>query len=740
MGDPPAGVREEVGEARSGGGGPDSVADGGAVGDAAAAGRGDPLAEALVVLCRLLKRPLSREALTAGLPLEGGRLTPALAVRALNRAGFAARLVQRPLARLEGPLLPCVLLLSGRQAVVLLGRDADGRLRVALSEVDGGVAEWEPRELEARYLGHALLAKPRLAQEAGDAVAAAPAGHWFWSVLWREWPLYGEVMAAALLINLFTLAGPLFIMNVYDRVVPNEAMATLWVLAVGALLAFGFDFVLRLLRGHVLDAAGRIADIRLASRIFAHVLGLEMRSRPASAGAFANHVREFESIREFFASATITTLIDLPFVLLFILVIWMVGGAVAAVPAVAVPLVLAAGLVLQIPLNRVIRRTFQEASRKHGVLVEAVSGLETIKSLGAEGHMQRAFEEAVAATAESANRARLYSSLTVHLAVLAANLVTVGVVVLGVYRIAAGEMTVGALVAATILAGRAMAPLGQVAGVLARFHQAKAAYETLNRIMRLATERPAGRRHLPRARLRGAVTFRSVTFRYPGQELPALREASFHIEPGERVALVGRVGSGKTTVAKLILGLYAPEQGAVLVDGVDVRQIDPAELRRQIGYVPQDVVLFRGTLRENILIAAEDADEHAFLRAATLAGVEDFAARHPQGYELRIGERGEALSGGQRQAVAIARALLRDPPLLLLDEPTSAMDSGAEERLKARLSPALAGRTLLLVTHRGSLLSLVERLIVLDAGRVVADGPRDEVIRALNEGRIRGAA
>jgi ATP-binding cassette, subfamily C, bacterial LapB len=542
------------------------------------------------------------------------------------------------------------------------------------------------------------------------------------------------------LINAFALASPLFIMNVYDRVVPNRAIETLWVLAFGALTVFLFDFLLRNLRGYFVDSAGKIADIKLAARIFEQVLGIRMAARPASAGAFANNLREFESLRDFFTSASLVTLVDLPFVMFFIAIVWLIGGPIAIVPTVAVPLVIAVGLILQMPLNRVVRRSFGEAAQKHGILVESISGLETIKSIGAEGRMQRDWEQYVGATARSATRARFLSALGVNFAAFAQNLVTVWVVIFGVYRIADGLMTVGALVACTIITGRAMAPLAQVAGLLTHYHQARAAYEALNQVMSLPSERPAQVRFVHRPELRGRVEFKNLTFSYPGQKFPALDDVSFAIGAGERVGLIGRIGSGKTTIEKLVLGLYEPERGAVLLDGTDLRQIDPADLRRNIGCVPQDVFLFHGTVRDNITLGAPFADDQAVLQAAQIAGVEDFLARHPLGFDLNVGERGESLSGGQRQAVAVARALLLDPPILLFDEPTSAMDNGAEVRLKQRLEAVLAGRTLILVTHRASVLSLVERLIVLDAGRIVADGPRDEVLKALAAGRIRAKA
>lgn len=527
-------------------------------------------------------------------------------------------------------------------------------------------------------------------------------------------------------------------MNVYDRVVPNNAIETLWVLSLGIFIVLIFDFLLKMLRGYFVDAAGKVADIKLASRIFEHVMNMRMASRPRSAGAFASNLREFETLRDFFTSATLASLVDLPFLALFVAIIWMIGGVVAVVPLLGIPLVIGAGLLVQIPLDRAVRRTFKEASQKHGVLVEAINGLETIKAVGAEGRMQRAWENFVMATAESANQSRLLSALTVHFAGLVSNLVYVGVIIVGVYEIAAGRLTMGGLIACSILAGRAMAPLGQVAAVLTRYHQAKTALDTLNGIMRLPSERPVERVFVHRPLLKGAIEFKNVTFTYPGQKLAALNDISFRVAPGERVGLIGRVGSGKSTVEKLILGLYEPDTGSVLIDGTDIRQIDPADLRRNIGCVPQDVVLFQGSIRENITLGAPFVDDAAVLRAARIAGVEDFVSRHPLGYDLNVGERGEALSGGQRQSIAIARALLLDPPILVFDEPTSAMDNGAESRFMQRIARELPGKTLLLVTHRASLLALVERLIVMDNGRIVADGPKDKVLKALASGQIRG--
>jgi ATP-binding cassette, subfamily C, bacterial LapB len=699
----------------------------------------DPLLRALETLTQLHGRPTSAQALAAGLPLPEGRMVPPLAPRALERAGLSARLVRKPIKQIDDLSLPCILFLKDRQCVVLTGREGD-QLQVVVPETGRGVATVARAEIERRYDGHALFARPEIGYEQRDRpIALERKGHWFWSTLFRQWPTYTEVLIAAIMINAFALASPLFVMNVYDRVVPNNAIHTLWVLAIGAFTVFAFDFILKTLRGYFIDTAGRIADIRLASRIFEHVLGIKMAARPASAGAFAQHLREFESLRDFFTSATVTTLVDLPFVFFFIAIVWFLGGPVALVPLLAVPVVIVIGLLMQIPLNRIVRRTFKEAAAKHGVLVEAISGLETIKSVGGESKLQAGWERFVGATAESANHSRFLSAITVNFAAFATQLVTIGVVVVGVYQISEGLMTVGALVACTIIAGRAMAPLGQVAGLLTRYHQAKMAYDTLNRVMAMPLERGEDVRFLSRPMVEGGIELKNVTLTYPGQKLPALSEVSFRIEPGERVGLIGRIGSGKTTIEKLVLGLYEPEKGAVLIDGTDLRQLDPADLRRNIGCVPQDVFLLQGSVRENITIGATFADDAAVLRAAEISGVDDFVNRHPMGYDMPVGERGELLSGGQRQAIAIARALLLDPPIIVLDEPTSAMDNGAENRFRTRLTEELGRRTLLLVTHRASLLALVDRLIVMDGGRVVADGPRDAILKALSAGQIKGA-
>ncbi len=655
---------------------------------------------------------------------------PELFPRAAARAGLSARLVRRALDDIPDLVLPVVLLLDKREACVLLRHQDNGTLLIALPET-GGEQQIAAEALASRYSGHAIFARPAHRIDASADADPAQPRQWFWGAVRQSWPLYGEVLIASLLTSLFALAMPLFTMNVYDRVVPNHAMETLWALAIGVGLVIGFDLLMRTLRGYFVDVAGRRIDVTVSASVFERVLGIQMKARPASVGSLSSQLHEFESVREFLTSATITTLIDLPFAMVFIAAMFWVGGPLAWVPLLTVPAVIAVSLALQAPLSRAVRASSACAAQRQAALVEALVGLETIKTLGAEGAAQRNWEQVIGQMAKLGLKSRLLSACVINVSLFAQQAASLTVVVLGVYLIAEDRLTTGGLIACTILAGRALAPLSQMAALTTRYHQARTALAGLERMMQWPVERPSGKHFVHRPRLRGEIEFRQVCFQYPGRAGAALDGVSFRIASGERVGLIGRIGSGKTTIEKLILGLYTPDSGSVLIDGAEVRQLDPSALRRDIGHVPQDVVLFSGTVRDNIVMAAPHADDEAVLRAARLGGVSDFIDRLPDGFDLRLGERGEGLSGGQRQAIAIARAELMQPPLLLLDEPSSAMDNRTEELFKARLAAELGERTLVLVTHRGSLLSLVDRLIVMDQGRIIADGPKAEVLNAL---------
>ena len=699
----------------------------------------DVLLESLVLLSRAVGAPASRDQLADGLPLSDGRLTPELIPRAASRAGLSARVVRTPLARIPEAWLPCALLLRDGRACVLVRRNG-GSAEVLLPESGGGVAELGAADLAALYAGEAIFARPAPeAADAGEARIPESRG-WLWRGLARAWPGWGQVLVASVLINAFALALPLFSMNVYDRVVPAQALETLWALAIGLAVVFAFDFLLRLLRAWFVDGAAREFDADVSARLFERVLGMRLEHRPPAAGALASQLREFEGLRDALASVTLLALVDLPFAALFLLAVAWLGGWLVLVPLGGLAVVLGVGLAAEWPLLRAVRRAQAELARRQALAVEAINGLEAVKALGASGQLQLRWEAAVEAGAAASMRARVLSGLGVSTALLCTGAATAGVIVLGVHEIVAGRLTVGALVACSILTGRALAPAAQLAAAATRLGHGLAAARAVGALLATPAERPAGASWLERPDLAPSLELAEVSFAYPGQPAPVLDGLSLAIAAGERVAIIGRNGSGKSTIARLLLTFYAPQRGRVLLGGADVRQLDPAWLRRRIGYVPQDVVLFAGSVRDNVAFGAPQVDEAAVLEAAEAAGLDELFRRAPAGLGQPVGERGQLLSGGQRQAVGLARALLLRPPILVLDEPTSAMDATAEAAFKARLGALAPGRTLVLITHRFPLLELVSRVVVIDGGRVVADGPREQILQALAQGRVRGTA
>ena len=694
----------------------------------------DSLLECLAILTRLHGRPISPDALAGGLPLENHRLTPTLFVRAAELQGYSARVLKRKIQRISNLVLPAVLLLTDGRACVLTHILDDASVEIIFPETGVGTKAVPLNEITSLYSGYCIFIQPKPRAD-GRTVedAPVPSRSWFWGTLWRFKSYYVETIVAALMINVLTIATSLFVMNVYDRVVPNNAEATLWVLATGTAIAVGFEFCSRMLRGYVLDVAGKKIDLLLGSALFRQALGMRLESRPASSGGFASILREFESLRDFFTSATLTTMTDLPFVFLFAWVIGLIGGPIALVPMLAIPILLTVGLIAQVPLAGIMQRHLNEQSARHGILIESVEGVETLKALSAEGEMQRRWEASTTLTAASATRSRLISALVVNFSILTQQAVTVLMVIWGVYRIGEGSLTTGGLVACTILSGRALAPLGSLAGLMVRYQHARSALLALNRIMKLPTEHPENRSFLHRPVLAGQIEFNKVGFNYPNSSVPALQDVSFRVRTGEHVAVLGRVGSGKSTTLRLALGLYQARSGSVLIDGADVQQIDPSDLRHNVGYALQDARLFYGTLRENLMLGAPLADDEAVIAAARIAGLDRMVASHPLGFDMRIGEHGEGLSGGQKQSVALARTLLTAPPIFLLDEPTSSMDHNTEQTFITQFKTFIKGRTLLLATHKPAMLELVERLIVLDGGKIVADGPRDIVLQALGK-------
>ncbi|MCB1555827.1 MAG: type I secretion system permease/ATPase [Alphaproteobacteria bacterium] len=696
----------------------------------------DPLLDCLVFLTAHYGRAQSAEAIRAGLAYDERGMGPDLFCHAASRLGLKTHVARRDLDKISSAALPAVLILDADQACVLMAVDVDGPAKVFLPETGTEkIVEWA--DLKKAYAGYAIYIHPRAAFTDPQAPHRDDAArHWFWGVFWDNKGLYGRVLLAAILVNLFALVSPIYVMNVYNRVIPNNAIETGWVLAIGALTAFVFDFIMRTLRGYFIDLAGRKIDVTASRRIYDQLLDMKLAGRPASSGAFANMLRDFDSVRDFMTSATLTGLVDLPFTLLFLFVIYMLGGPIALMLGSLIVFVIGAGMALQYPLKILVRRSLHAAEAKHGLLVLTIGGLETVKVIGADGRLRARYGAHVGDAAAQAQKSRFVSGLGVNIATLLQQSATIIVVLMGSYLVRDSDLTMGALIACVLLGGRAIAPIGQIANLVARYHGARSSLKTLDAIMALPVERPAGKRFLHRPDLKGKVIFENVSFVYPGTDRKILDGVSFTIQPGEKVGLVGRVGSGKSTIARLALGLFDPAAGTILADDTDYRQIDPADLRRNIAYIAQDVVLFRGTIRDNITVANPHAGEQDILTAAQAAGVHDFVSRHPMGYDAPVGERGEGLSGGQRQAVALARAMLHEPRLFICDEPTNAMDTQAEEAFTRHIQAQSKDKTLILITHRQNLLSLVDRLILVDQGRVIADGPRDKVIEALARGRV----
>lgn len=555
--------------------------------------------------------------------------------------------------------------------------------------------------------------------------------HWLMGPLLGNSRVYGQTILAAFFVNLLGLISSFFIMTVYDRVIPNNAMESLIALTIGVLFAHLFDFVLKSLRGYFIDVAGQRLDAVVGAKVFDNLMAMRLDARKGGVGATAGLVKEFESLRDFFSSATLTAVVDLPFIFVFIAAIAAIGGPIALVPLIGVFAALIIALITQPLILRNTKDAMKEGHAKHSVLIETLSGLETVKSVAAGDLMRRRWKDGVLKQARIATVGRFINQLAVNFSGFAQQGAQVGVVVVGVLMVGAHSLSMGGLIACVILTGRAMAPLAQVAGLLGRLAGAMSSYKALDELMAARSEVDPSRNYLKRNSLAGRIEFRDVSFSYPGQKSKALDKVSFTIEEGERVAVLGRNGSGKSTIIRLALGVYEPTEGQVLIDDTDLRQINPTDLRAHIGAVLQDVCLFTGSIKENIALGLEKISDDDILEAAKISGVHDFVGATEAGYDQRLGERGEGLSGGQRQAIALARALATKPAVLLLDEPTSALDSQAEAEMIARLRRATAARTLLLVTHRMSMLKLVDRIIVLDRGQIVLDGHPDEIIRSL---------
>ena len=702
------------------------------------ASTGDSLLGCLLLACRTHQIATTKNALIAGLPLRNGKMTPALFKRAAERENLVVTVLKKPLNKIRLEYLPVTLLLNNDEACKLVSIDTKANsVRVIYPELGDSEVIVPLAEITEQYAGYIIVTKIKYVfDKRAPSVGKVRLKHWFWGTLAENKRIYRDIMVAALVVNIFALAMPMFTMNVYDRVVPNRSVETLWVMSIGVAIIVIGDLILRTMRGYFLDWASTRIDVKLSARIMEQVLGTRLELRSNSVGSLASNLRSFESVRDFITSATITTLIDVPFGLVFIAVMaWISFPMVIPVILGSIAMLVYAFSV-QTKMHELSETMYRAGALRNATLIESLVGLETVKALGIEGHMQRKWEHSASYLTEVGSKLKLLSQSISNGSNAIQQMTTIALVLLGVYLVTSGDLTMGGLIASTMLASRAMAPISQTAGLLTQYHTASTSLQSLDEIMNKPVERPLESNFLSRPVFKGDIEFREVSFKYPGAEESALTKISFKIKAGEHVALLGRMGSGKTTIHKLILGLYQPTEGAILIDGIDSRQIDPAELRRTVSYVQQDTHLFYGTMRENLTITSPHADDTAVLAAAHVGGIDEFINNHPKGFDLLVGERGETLSGGQKQGVGIARALIGRSVIVLLDEPTSAMDHSTEEAVKNRLTQAAVGKTLVLITHRSTLFDMASRIIVVDSGRIVADGPKDQVIDALRTGKI----
>lgn len=700
--------------------------------------RFDPLLDALILLTQLYGKPYTRDALSAGLPIEDGKLDARSFPVAAERAGLSARLFKRTLESLSELTLPALVLLKEKQAAIILDIDKTNKtVKIMRPEFGDSEETISIEALHEQYSGYLYLLKKRHRFEGRqEQTLDLKVRHWFWGVLAQSSKIYRDVLIASVVINLLVLAAPLYSRNVYDRVIPNGAFDTLWTFTIGVFVAYTFDFLLRMVRAYFLDLAGKKSDVMLNSIIFEKVQAMELAARPKSIGTFSKQLTDFESIRDLITSSSMALMIDLPFTIIFLFFIFIMGGSIVLVPLIAGILILAFGFYAHASMKFTVEQTYRASGEKSGLLIETLNNPESVKAYNMQSRNQKKWEDATGEIAGWSIKTKLMGTAVGSFSNYVQQMATLASVVYGVYLIDDAKLTMGGLIAVSMLLGRTISPMAQLASLITRVHGAKASFESLEKVMQSPVEIDKEKSYIQKADFQGNFEFKEVDFAYPEAEVLSLHDASFVIKPNQKLGILGRIGSGKSTIGKLLMRYYMPSKGSVYVDGVDINQISPYELRAQIGYVPQHVQLFFGTVKDNIMMGASFVDDARVQMVAKLAGVTEFTDRHPMGLDMPVGEGGVNLSGGQRQLVALARALLLFPKVLILDEPSSGMDYTTERLLRDRLKEITKDRTVIIATHRPSLLELVDTLMVVEAGQVVAYGDKATVTKQLQGGAI----
>ena len=707
----------------------------------------DSLLDALVTYSKFYNKAYSKESLVHDLPIEKGKENPelfslnsskGLFSRVAANAGLKTKFIKKDLDEISNLQLPIILLMNNSNSCIVDSFSEDRKKVKIISELSGDIVEewFDIDAIKQEYLGFAILVKKSFDYVDSDKKNQSDfvVKHWFWSTLKISRGIYIDVIFASILINLFVLATPLFTMSVYDRVIPNNAIETLWFFAFGVLLVYFLDISLKLIRSYFLEIAAKKSDIIMSSIIFEKVLGLKLEQIPKPIGSFANNLKNFDVIRGFLTNATLVAFIDLPFSIIFLIVIYYLGGVIVLIPIIVILIILIMAIVLKVPIQRNIKKINEIVSKKNAILIEVLNNIETLKSLGGNNNIRWNWEESNGNIAQTGLLSRMLSAFIPSFTALLIQLNTIAIVIAGVYLIKDFQLTMGALIAIVILSSRAVAPMGQAAGLITNYEDASNSYRILNDLMHKPEERPKESDFVSKKSFQGKIEFRNVTFKYPNTEVEILKNVSFVINPGERVAILGKIGTGKSTILKLILKLYEPTNGSILIDDIDITQLDPADIRRNMSYLSQHVSLFNGTLRDNITFRASFVNDEKMLTAAKIAGVDNFANAHPRGYDMEVGEKGEGLSGGQIQSVGISRACLFDYPINLFDEPTSSMDKQTEDNVLNNLNKFMKGKTLLIVTQKMPILQIVDKIIVLNNNTIYLYGDKEAVIKALSQG------
>ena len=690
----------------------------------------DTLLESLRFIAKYYQRDTSKASLTSGLAIHNSSMLVDDFILSSKRIGLISKVVNRKLKDISKLALPAVLLLDKSRSCVLLNFDFDKQEAMVIIP---GLSEGEIRislaQLESEFIGKVIIIKPtyNFHNRISDEVKIIQPKHWFYGAMEKNIGIYKKVILAAIIINIFVLATPLFMKNVFDRVLPNNGIDTMWAMAIGIFIIMIFDFVLKLLRAYYIGKAGKKADVLMSNKIFDQVLNIKLDEKPASTGQFVSRLQSFESVRDFFTSATVATLVDIPFILLFMAVIFYFGGVLGWIPVIATVLTLIFTYIIQKKTKTISELSSKEDQLKQSTLHEAVSGLEIIKSVRAYNRMKTHWDQAIVQTTYYNEKLQFLSQVNSFFTSFIASMSNIAIIILGIYLALKGEMTMGGIIAAMMLSGRVLNPLGQIVGMILRYDRTMISLNNIEEIMTMETE-TSNKKFLSRPNLSGDIEFKNLSFSYKGQKSEALSDINITIKPGGKVAILGKIGSGKSTLAKILMNLYTPTKGSVLVDQTNVVQIDPADLRDAIGCVPQEPFLFMGSIKDNITIGQQYVTDEEVIEVSKLTGVHDFIGKREAGYDLIVGERGEGLSGGEKQSVTLARALISDPDILIMDEPTNSMDRQSEVEFIKQIHKVVENKTLIVITHKMALLELVDRVIVLDNGKIIADGTKDIVI------------